>query len=162
MENQVVEDTPTRSSTSHEKCKKQINLGNLVVLDTPPSLIICDKVRGEQEMDPENLVVVEDPPTIISIPDEVGGHTEFNGEELIVMDTPPDLTICDKVRREQEINLEKLKMVVEDTPPTSSFSDELSCDQEFKCDKLFVEDSPPKLSFYDVRFRSTLVIWVLS
>ncbi|XP_027906754.1 protein MAINTENANCE OF MERISTEMS-like isoform X2 [Vigna unguiculata] len=149
MENQVVEDTPTRSSTSHEKCKKQINLGNLVVLDTPPSLIICDKVRGEQEMDPENLVVVEDPPTIISIPDEVGGHTEFNGEELIVMDTPPDLTICDKVRREQEINLEKLKMVVEDTPPTSSFSDELSGDQEFKCEKLFVEDSPAKLSFYD-------------
>ncbi|XP_017440942.1 protein MAINTENANCE OF MERISTEMS isoform X2 [Vigna angularis] len=151
MENQVVEDTPTRSSTSHEKCRKQINLGNLVVLDTPPNLIICDKVRGEQEMDPENLVVVvEGSLTTISIPDEVGGHKEFNGEELMVVeDTPPDLTIYDKVRREQEMNLENLVLVVEDTPPTMSFSDELGGDQDFKCEKLIVEDSPPKLSFYD-------------
>ncbi|XP_052724876.1 protein MAINTENANCE OF MERISTEMS isoform X5 [Vigna angularis] len=162
MENQVVEDTPTRSSTSHEKCRKQINLGNLVVLDTPPNLIICDKVRGEQEMDPENLVVVvEGSLTTISIPDEVGGHKEFNGEELMVVeDTPPDLTIYDKVRREQEMNLENLVLVVEDTPPTMSFSDELGGDQDFKCEKLIVEDSPPKLSFYDVRFYSTLIIWV--
>lgn len=156
MENQVVEDTPTRSSTSHEKCRKQINLGNLVVLDTPPNLIICDKVHGEQEMDPENrVVVVEGSPTTISIPDEVGGH-----KVMVVEDTPPDLTICDKVRREQEMNLENLVLVVEDTPPTMSFSDELGGDQEFKCEKLFVEDSPPKLSFYDVRFYSTLIIWV--
>lgn len=155
-----MEDTPTRSSNSHEKCRKQINLGNLVVLDTSPNLIICDKVRGEQERDP--VLVVEDSLTTISIADEVGGDTEFNGEKLIVEATPPDVTICDKVRREQEINLENPGLVVEDTPTTISFSDEVGGDQEFKCEKLFVEDTPPKVSFYDVRFHSSLILWVLS
>lgn len=89
LENQVVEDTPTRSSTCDEEYRKQINLENLIVLDTPPNLTIHDKERREQEMNLENLAaVVEDTPTN-SVADDVGGDQEFNGEKLIVEDTPP-------------------------------------------------------------------------
>ena len=158
LENQVVEDTPTKSSTCDEEYREQINPENLIVLDTPPDLTICDKVGRGQGMNLENLVVVvEDTPTATSIAEEVSGDEEVNSEKLIVEDTPPN-SICDKVCREQEMNLENLEVLVEDAPT----ADEVGGDQEFNGEKLIVEDTPPVLSFYDVRFHSTLIFWVLS
>ncbi|RDX69472.1 Protein MAIN-LIKE 2, partial [Mucuna pruriens] len=97
LENQVVEDTPTRSSTCDEEYREQIHIESQIVLETPPSLTICDEVRREQEMNLENrVVVVEDTPTTISIADEVGGDQQFSGEKLAVEDTPPKLSFYDE------------------------------------------------------------------
>ncbi|KHN14505.1 Serine/threonine-protein phosphatase 7 long form like [Glycine soja] len=149
LENQVVEDTPTKLSTCDEEYREQINPENLMVLDTPPDLTICDKVGREQEMNLENLaVVVEDTPTTTSIADKVGGDQEVNSEKLIVEDTPLNY-ICDKVCREQEMNLENLEVLVDDAPTTISIANEGGGDQEFNGEKLIVEDTPPELSFYD-------------
>ncbi|KAH1068496.1 hypothetical protein GYH30_006166 [Glycine max] len=154
LENQVVEDTPTKSSTCDEEYREQINPENLMVLDTPPDLTICDKVGRGQGMNLENLaVVVEDTPTATSIAEEVSGDEEVNSEKLIVEDTPPN-SICDKVCREQEMNLENLEVLVEDAPT----ADEVGGDQEFNGEKLIVEDTPPVLSFYDDDIRKRNVM----
>ncbi|KAG5071040.1 Protein MAIN-LIKE 2 [Glycine max] len=154
LENQVVEDTPTKSSTCDEEYREQINPENLIVLDTPPDLTICDKVGRGQGMNLENLVVVvEDTPTATSIAEEVSGDEEVNSEKLIVEDTPPN-SICDKVCREQEMNLENLEVLVEDAPT----ADEVGGDQEFNGEKLIVEDTPPVLSFYDDDIRKKNVM----
>ncbi|TKY63630.1 hypothetical protein E2542_SST13508 [Spatholobus suberectus] len=108
LENQVVEDTPTRSSTCDEEYREQINLENLIVSDTPPNLTTCDKVRGEQERNLENLVVVvEDTPTATSIADEVCADQEFNGEKLIVEDIPPKSTFYDNDLRKKNVKIEE-------------------------------------------------------
>ncbi|KAK7390221.1 hypothetical protein VNO78_25520 [Psophocarpus tetragonolobus] len=132
LESQVVEDTPTRSSSCDEE-----------------NLTILDKVRREQDMHIENLVVVIDNTPTSSIADQLGGDQEFNGEKLIVEDTPQNLTICHKVRKEQEVNLEN----VEDTPTGISIADEVSGHHKFTGEKLSVLNTPPKLSSYDDDLR---------
>lgn len=104
---------------------------------------------------------MEDTSARSSTCDEEYGE-QINLENLIVLETPPDLTICDKVHRERKKNLEDLVAIVEDTPTSASVADEVGRDQEFNGEKLIVEDTPPRSSFNDVRFHSTLCLWVLS
>ena len=104
---------------------------------------------------------MEDTPTKLSTCDEEY-REQINPENLMVLDTPPPNSICDKVCREQEMNLENLEVLVDDAPTTISIANEGGGDQEFNGEKLIVEDTPPELSFYDVRFYSTSIFWVLS
>lgn len=124
-------------------------------MESDLQLSISSKVHREDEVNFENEVV-EDTPTRISICD---GEKEINLENLIVEETPPNSSICDKV--EQEMNREDdefhaEKLIMEEDNPTSLGMQELNAESE----KLIVEDTPPKLSFYDVRFYSFCFIFL--
>ncbi|KAL2337598.1 hypothetical protein Fmac_012044 [Flemingia macrophylla] len=107
LENQVVEDTPDRSSSFDEEYRDQINLKNMVVLDTLPNLTIYGKVSKELEMNLENLaVVIEDTSTAIGIADEVGRDQELNGEKHME-DTLPKLSFSDDDLRKKNGMLEE-------------------------------------------------------
>ncbi|XP_020234093.1 uncharacterized protein LOC109814143 isoform X3 [Cajanus cajan] len=126
LENQVVEDTPERSSFCDEEFREQVNPKNLIVLDTTPNLTICGRERS-------------------SFCDEEF-REQVNPKNLIVLDTPPNLTICGRVSRVQEMNLENPVVVVEETPTVNGIADEVGGDQEFTSEKL-MEDTLPKSSF---------------
>ncbi|XP_020234090.1 uncharacterized protein LOC109814143 isoform X1 [Cajanus cajan] len=159
LENQVVEDTPERSSFCDEEFREQVNPKNLIVLDTTPNLTICGRERSSfcdeefrEQVNPKNLIVLDTTPNLTICGRERSSfcdeefREQVNPKNLIVLDTPPNLTICGRVSRVQEMNLENPVVVVEETPTVNGIADEVGGDQEFTSEKL-MEDTLPKSSF---------------
>ncbi|KAI9073174.1 hypothetical protein K1719_044849 [Acacia pycnantha] len=138
FENQIVEDSPTESSTCDRVHREEAYFENQIVKDTPTKLSTCDKVLGEVNV--ENLIV-EDTPTETSTCDEAHREVDSQTEEDSLRKS-----IYDQVCNEQEVNLENL--IVEDTPTELRI-----CDDDLRERPVISEDKYAELKEENSQLR---------
>ena len=181
FENEVVEDTPTRTC-DEEYIEQKINIENLIVEDTPSNSSIDGEVGREEDLQVEKLVI-EDSFTNLSIDEDGGREEEMNAGNLITEDSFTNLSLDEEGGREEEMNVGNF--ITEDSftnlsiseeggreeglnaenqimkPENPIIGDKVGREPELVAETLIVDDTPPTFSSDYVRFYSALYLWVL-